>query len=131
MSSSRHRNNGKAPMGVDTPGEVDIEESRRISLLHFGIEGMARHDILKHKGRVDSMPCLSSKLVQGQEVHITPETINSIYWKDLTHPALGFKRRFADKGSQYAWVASIIVEGQPQWAVMKGDIHRHDLKFEA
>ncbi|MCE5166039.1 hypothetical protein HAX54_014257 [Datura stramonium] len=32
---------------------------------------------------------------------------------------------------QYACVASIITEGQPQWAVMKSDIHRHELKYEA
>ncbi|MCD7472290.1 hypothetical protein HAX54_013354, partial [Datura stramonium] len=40
MSSSRHRNKRKVPMGVDTPQEADTEEIRRISRLHFGFEGM-------------------------------------------------------------------------------------------
>ncbi|MCD9641391.1 hypothetical protein HAX54_027558 [Datura stramonium] len=41
----------------------------------------------------------------GQELRITPEATNSIYWKDLIYPGLVFARRGADIGSQYAWVA--------------------------
>ncbi|MCE3052263.1 hypothetical protein HAX54_052021 [Datura stramonium] len=39
----------------------------------------AQQIILKHKGRVDTIPCLPSVLVQGQEGNITLKEINSIY----------------------------------------------------
>ncbi|MCE0480729.1 hypothetical protein HAX54_037821 [Datura stramonium] len=48
---------------------------------------------------------LSSMLVRGQEVSITPEAINSIYWADLVRPSLGFTRRLIEKDNQLAWVA--------------------------
>ncbi|MCE2055832.1 hypothetical protein HAX54_043537 [Datura stramonium] len=77
------------------------------------------------------MPCLSSVLVRGKEVDITPKVINSIYWVDQIHHGMGFIRRMAVKNDQYARVTGIIVEGQPLWVVMNGDIHHQDLKFEA
>ncbi|MCD9646411.1 hypothetical protein HAX54_036221 [Datura stramonium] len=45
MSSSRSHNKGKAPMGVDIPQEVDVEEARRVSQLLFEIEGMEAYYI--------------------------------------------------------------------------------------
>ncbi|MCD9639702.1 hypothetical protein HAX54_024408, partial [Datura stramonium] len=36
--------------------------------------------ILKNKGRTETLPCLPSVWVHGQEVPITPEAINLLYW---------------------------------------------------
>ncbi|MCD7463109.1 hypothetical protein HAX54_049973 [Datura stramonium] len=43
----------------------------------------------------------------------------------------GFTKGFAARDDQYVWVASIIAEGQPLQAIIKGDISCHDLNFEA
>ncbi|MCE3215200.1 hypothetical protein HAX54_001242 [Datura stramonium] len=57
------------------------------------------------------MPCLSFVLVLGQEIDITPEAINFIYWGDLVHPSSGFTRRLVAKENQYAWVKGVIAKG--------------------
>ncbi|MCE0481204.1 hypothetical protein HAX54_038762 [Datura stramonium] len=72
----------------------------------------AQQDILKHKGRVDKMSCLSSVLIRGQEVPITPEEIKSIYWADPVNPSRDFKRKLDDKDDQFEWMAEIIALGQ-------------------
>ncbi|MCD7467089.1 hypothetical protein HAX54_004292 [Datura stramonium] len=70
-------------------------------------------------------------MVRGKEVDITPTTINSTYWAERVRPVIGFARHLAIKEDQYVWVTDAIIEGQPLWVVMKGDISRQDLKFEA
>ncbi|MCD7471675.1 hypothetical protein HAX54_012286 [Datura stramonium] len=40
-------------------------------------------------------------------------------------------KKIEDKVNQFQWVARIIAQGQPQWVVSKGLIHRRDLKFDA
>ncbi|MCE3216161.1 hypothetical protein HAX54_005154 [Datura stramonium] len=40
-------------------------------------------------------------------------------------------KEIEDKVNQFQWVARIIAQGQPQWVVSKGLIHRRDLKFDA
>ncbi|MCD7448386.1 hypothetical protein HAX54_041121, partial [Datura stramonium] len=62
---------------------------------------------------------------------ITPEDINSIYWADTVRLSLENLRKLADKENQFAWVANIIAKCQSQWEEFKGEIHRHDLIFEA
>ncbi|MCD7467731.1 hypothetical protein HAX54_005343 [Datura stramonium] len=57
----------------------------------------ARLSILRHKGRVDTMPYLPSMLVHGQEVDITPEAINSLYWAEPIQPNSVFRRKVEDK----------------------------------
>ncbi|MCD9560341.1 hypothetical protein HAX54_018961 [Datura stramonium] len=91
----------------------------------------AQQDILKHKGRVDKMPYLSSMLIWGQIIHITLDEINFIYWDEPVRSNRDFKRKLDKKDDQFEWVAEIIDVGQPHWAISKGVIHRHDLKFEA
>ncbi|MCD7447418.1 hypothetical protein HAX54_029092 [Datura stramonium] len=59
----------------------------------FYASSRARQSIFKHKGRVDAMSCLPFVLVWDQEVPITPESINSIYWDDPTRPSSEFKRK--------------------------------------
>ncbi|MCD7469985.1 hypothetical protein HAX54_009488 [Datura stramonium] len=44
---------------------------------------------------------------------------------------MGLTRHLEARDDQYAWIAGIITKGQPLWVVIKGDIHRQDLKFEA
>ncbi|MCE3216988.1 hypothetical protein HAX54_009863 [Datura stramonium] len=45
------------------------------------------------------------------------------------HPIL--RQKIAVKENQFQWVARVIAQGQPQWVVSKGLIHRLDLKFDA
>ncbi|MCE3215199.1 hypothetical protein HAX54_001241 [Datura stramonium] len=45
MYSPRHRDKGKAPMGIDTYQESNLEEEKRISQLFFGLEGMEAYYI--------------------------------------------------------------------------------------
>ncbi|MCD7473201.1 hypothetical protein HAX54_014857, partial [Datura stramonium] len=81
-------------------------------------------------GRTESFSCLTSVWVRGQEVHLTQEAINSIYWdKSIpSHPI--FCNKVEDKANQFQWVANLIAKGRAQWATSKGLVHRHDLKFE-
>ncbi|MCD7448921.1 hypothetical protein HAX54_047260, partial [Datura stramonium] len=70
-------------------------------------------------------------LVWRQEIHITLDEINSIYWVDPVCSIQDFKRKLAEKDDQFDWLAKIIVVGQPHLVVAKAIIQRHDLKFEA
>ncbi|MCD7465960.1 hypothetical protein HAX54_002239 [Datura stramonium] len=108
MSSSRHQDKGKAPMGVGTPQESDVDKDIRITQLRFSLEEMARQNLMKHKGRGDKMPCLSAVLVRGKEVDITPEVINSIYWVDQICSGSWFTSQRTMRDDQHAWVPGII-----------------------
>ncbi|MCD7458225.1 hypothetical protein HAX54_037588, partial [Datura stramonium] len=59
-------------------------------------------------------------MVWGKKVDITPEAINSIYLAERVHPGTGFIKRLVARDDQYAWVPSVINEGHPFWAVLKG-----------
>ncbi|MCD7448925.1 hypothetical protein HAX54_047264, partial [Datura stramonium] len=75
-----------------------------------------KQSILKNKGQVDTMPCLSLRVGAGQEVNITPES-GIIGWLLPKPPLLV--------------MCLYIARYQPQRATSKGMIHCHDLKFEA
>ncbi|MCE3215404.1 hypothetical protein HAX54_002272 [Datura stramonium] len=62
-----------------------------------------RKSTFKHRGRVDTMPCLPFVLVRGQEVPIIPEAINSIYYANPIRPSSEFKRKMEDKENQFMW----------------------------
>ncbi|MCD9646817.1 hypothetical protein HAX54_037000, partial [Datura stramonium] len=62
-------------------------------------------DPLKHRGQVDMMPCLTSVLVWGQEVSITPMEINFIYWYDPMRLGSGL-RDFSHDG----WMMIVLRE---------------------
>ncbi|MCE0482039.1 hypothetical protein HAX54_040373 [Datura stramonium] len=47
----------------------------------------------KHKVQTNTMPCLPSIWVRGQEVPITPEAINSLYWAEPIQPNSVFHRK--------------------------------------
>ncbi|MCD9639009.1 hypothetical protein HAX54_023246 [Datura stramonium] len=91
----------------------------------------ARQQLLKHKGRTEAFVCLTSVWVRGKKVSVTPEAINSLYWGEPipSHPI--FRNKVENKAYQFQWVANLIANGRPQWAISKGLIHWHDLKFEA
>ncbi|MCD7466295.1 hypothetical protein HAX54_002865 [Datura stramonium] len=88
---------------IETPSPYFLELVRELYASY-----RARQDLLKHKGKVNNIPYLSSMFVRGKEVYATAAT-----------------------NDQYAWITGIIAEGQPLWAIMKGGIHHQDLKFEA
>ncbi|MCD7455209.1 hypothetical protein HAX54_027421 [Datura stramonium] len=48
----------------------------------------ARKQLMKRRGNTEAGSCLTSVWVQGQEVPVTPEAINSIYWDEPipSHP---------------------------------------------
>ncbi|MCD9559713.1 hypothetical protein HAX54_017884 [Datura stramonium] len=69
--------------------------------------------------------------MRGQEVPITPEAINSLYWAEPIQPNSTFRRKVDDKANQFQRVANTIAMGQPQWVISRGLIHRRDVKFEA
>ncbi|MCD9559482.1 hypothetical protein HAX54_017441 [Datura stramonium] len=74
----------------------------------------ARQSIFEHRDRVDAMSCLPFVLLWGQEVSITVEAINSIYWADPIRPSSEFKRKVEDKENLFKLVAKIISQDQPQ-----------------
>ncbi|MCD9643296.1 hypothetical protein HAX54_030639 [Datura stramonium] len=86
---------------------------------------------MKLRGSTEASSCLTSVWVRGQEVPVTPEAINSIYWdKPIpSHPI--FRNKVEKKATQFQWVANLIAKGQLQWAISKVLIRWHDLKFEA
>ncbi|MCD7471834.1 hypothetical protein HAX54_012563 [Datura stramonium] len=90
-----------------------------------------RQQLLKLEDHTETFPRLTSVWVRGQEVQVTPEEINSLYWEELIslHPIL--PQKIENKENQFQWVAQVIAQGQPQWAMSKGLIHRRDLKFDA
>ncbi|MCD7452453.1 hypothetical protein HAX54_016627 [Datura stramonium] len=91
----------------------------------------ARKQLLKHKGRIDTLPCLPSIWVRGIEVPITPEKINSLYWVEPIQLHLIFRKKVENKGNQFQWVANMISLGQPQGAISRDLIYHRDLNFEA
>ncbi|MCE0480864.1 hypothetical protein HAX54_038055 [Datura stramonium] len=90
-----------------------------------------RQRLLKHKDRIETLPCLPLVWVCGQEVPITPKAINSLYWVELIQSHSTFSKKVEDKANQFQWVANMIAIGQPQWSISRGLIHHRDLKFEA
>ncbi|MCD7450058.1 hypothetical protein HAX54_003114 [Datura stramonium] len=87
MFSSKQRNKGKAPMGVDTPQEVDAEETRRICILHFGLERMEAYKTRRVEGVIDvatktdkDAPTFKKlKLTSGKSDSPPTERIKEIY----------------------------------------------------
>ncbi|MCD9642875.1 hypothetical protein HAX54_029917, partial [Datura stramonium] len=85
---------------------------------HWSTAG-ARQRNLRHKGRVDTLPFLSSMWVRDQEVNVTPEAINSLYWAKPIQPNLVFSRKVEDKENQdttqvplrlkFSWLALWII----------------------
>ncbi|MCD9646096.1 hypothetical protein HAX54_035622 [Datura stramonium] len=53
----------------------------------------------------------------------------SIKEKRARQDLLAFTKKLEDKDNKFSWAASIIAEGQPQWAMWKGEIHLHEIKF--
>ncbi|MCE0481319.1 hypothetical protein HAX54_038997 [Datura stramonium] len=100
-------------------------------LWEFYASYKVRQRLQEHKGRTDTLPCLPSVWVRGQEVPITLEAINSLYWAEAIQQHSTFHRKVDDKANQFEWVANIIAMRQPQWSISRGLIHRYDLKFEA
>ncbi|MCD7452514.1 hypothetical protein HAX54_017201 [Datura stramonium] len=143
------------------PHELDLEEAQRILQLHFGLDKMEAYylyfkenrsiiveaqfkvasfkhyflDIYNQIGIRDwgpfTIPMGPYFPELGQEMPITLEAINSIYWDNPTWPSLEFKRKVEDKKNQFKWVTKIIARDQPQCADSQGIIYRHDLKFKA
>ncbi|MCD7469291.1 hypothetical protein HAX54_008222 [Datura stramonium] len=90
----------------------------------------ARQQLMKQEGRTEAFPHLTSVWVRGQEVHVMPEAINSLDWDEPIPPHPFLHHKVEEKVHQFQWVASVIAQGQPQWAVFKGLIHQRDLKFD-
>ncbi|MCD9644211.1 hypothetical protein HAX54_032359 [Datura stramonium] len=90
-----------------------------------------KKQLLKHKGRIDTLPCLPSIYVRGLKVPIAPKEINLLYWVEPIQLHSIFCKKVKDKGNQFQWVANMIALGKPQWAMSKGLIHHRDLKFKA
>ncbi|MCD9637664.1 hypothetical protein HAX54_021071, partial [Datura stramonium] len=89
-------------------GKMLCKENRSITaedrfepVREFYASYRARQDMLKNKGGVDKMTCLASVLIRGQEVPITPEEINSVYWAYPVRPIQDFKRKLDDKDDQF------------------------------
>ncbi|MCE3051363.1 hypothetical protein HAX54_049603 [Datura stramonium] len=106
---------GLRPISIRDWGPFTIPKGPYFTELvwEFYASYRARKNIFKHRGQVDAMPYLPSMLVWGQEVTITPEAINSIYWAESIWPSLEFKRKVEDKENQFKWVAEIIARDQP------------------
>ncbi|MCE3052048.1 hypothetical protein HAX54_051471 [Datura stramonium] len=90
-----------------------------------------RQQLLNCRDHTEEFSFLTSIWVRGQEVPVTPEEINSIYWDEPipSHPI--FRNKVEDKANQFQWVANLIEKGRTQWDISKGLIHWRDLKFEA
>ncbi|MCE3049296.1 hypothetical protein HAX54_044559 [Datura stramonium] len=91
----------------------------------------ARKRLLKHKGLTKTLSCLTLVWVRGQEVPVTPEAINSLYWEEPIHSHPIFCKKVEDKANQFQWVSNLIAKGQPKLSTSTGLIHRRDLKFDA
>ncbi|MCE0482111.1 hypothetical protein HAX54_040513 [Datura stramonium] len=100
-------------------------------LWEFYASYRSRQHYLQHKGSSTTWPCLTSVCVHGLEIPVTPEAINSLYWVEPipSHPI--FRMKMDNKAQKFQWVAHIIAHGQPQGALSRGLIHRHNLKYEA
>ncbi|MCD9644611.1 hypothetical protein HAX54_032966 [Datura stramonium] len=61
----------------------------------------------------------------------TLEVINSIYLDEPIPSQSIFRNKVENNATQFQLVANLIAKGQPQWAISKGLIRRHDLNFEA
>ncbi|MCD7472106.1 hypothetical protein HAX54_013045, partial [Datura stramonium] len=64
------------------------------------------------QGSTDTLPCLPSVWVRGLEVHITPESINSLYWVEPIQPHSIFRKKVEDTENQFQWVANMIALSQ-------------------
>ncbi|MCD9637821.1 hypothetical protein HAX54_021325 [Datura stramonium] len=60
----------------------------------------ARQQLLKHKGRTEVFPCLTSVWVLGQEVPVTPEVMNSLYRDEIIPQESGGQIKPIPIGSQ-------------------------------
>ncbi|MCD7465974.1 hypothetical protein HAX54_002262 [Datura stramonium] len=91
----------------------------------------ARQHYLQHNGSFATWPCLTLVWVCGLEVPVTPKAINSLYWVEPipSHPI--FNMKMDSKAQKFQWVSHIIAHGHPQWALSRGLINYHDLKYKA
>ncbi|MCE3215013.1 hypothetical protein HAX54_000539 [Datura stramonium] len=71
----------------------------------------ARKHLMKRRGCTEAFSGLTSVWVQGQEVPVTPEAINSIYWDEMIPSHLIFCNKVEDKANQFQWVSSLISKG--------------------
>ncbi|MCD7458122.1 hypothetical protein HAX54_037369 [Datura stramonium] len=113
-------------------------QSTRIEHIHFGLAGMEEYymsfkekwsihaktqfevesfkidfsNIYYHIGMRDwgpfTIPADPYFPELGQEVQITPEAINSLYWVEPIKPHSVFRRNVEDKANQFQWVSSTI-----------------------
>ncbi|MCD9560091.1 hypothetical protein HAX54_018533 [Datura stramonium] len=79
-----------------------------------------RKQLMKLEDRTKAFLRLTSVWVQGKEVKVTLEAINSLYWEEPISPHPILRKKKEDKANQFQWLAHIISQGQPQWAVSKG-----------
>ncbi|MCD9645104.1 hypothetical protein HAX54_033780, partial [Datura stramonium] len=93
-------------------------------------EGLSFKNMTSNRRRDKGKPPMGTGTSQESTIG-PPQAQRPSGYDALLDISARFTKRLVDKDNQFAWVASIISEGQPKWAILKGNIHRHDLKFEA
>ncbi|MCD7470521.1 hypothetical protein HAX54_010449, partial [Datura stramonium] len=66
----------------------------------------AQQQLMKLEDRTEAFPCLTSVWVRGQEVQVTPEEINSLYWEEPISPHPILRQKIEDKENQFQWNTS-------------------------
>ncbi|MCE3050560.1 hypothetical protein HAX54_047520 [Datura stramonium] len=138
MSSSSRRAKEKTLMVVDTPHEPDLDEEKKIEQLHFGFEGVEDYYLSFQEKRTITNEVWFDVNFFKENI---PNTTNQFHiwdWDPSTEVPSPYFSKFVREFYASYWAGhdilklqGIVAEGQPLWAIMKGNISHQDLKFEA